>query len=125
MILISAIALLALSLGWVLWPLCAQQPDGLDGDEALEDLREQRLGLYRQIKELDFDHAVGKVASDQYLAQRSELQHGALLLVRRAEELEAGADGLDAAVEALVQRRQSMAEGHMAGAHAEAAQGHA
>ncbi len=122
MTLAVALALFGAALGLVLLPLLRTDADGPEArNETLEDLLEQRLSVYMQIKELDFDHRLGKVSGEDYPAQREALRQRALAILQRAEVLENRAvNPLDDEVEREIQERLARQEPASGGPVAEA-----
>lgn len=55
----------------------------------LAEALEARNYAYEAIKELDLEHELGKVSDDDYAAQRAELVHEAVALVKQLDALEA------------------------------------
>lgn len=80
---LTAIVVLALVLvGMVVTPLLRRTPDPDDFDEPLP-LEETRQGqALLAIKDLDFDHATGKISEDDYLAMKGRFTADALAALR-------------------------------------------
>jgi tetratricopeptide (TPR) repeat protein len=83
---IAAIALPALAL--VLWPLLrgGRKPAGIlpiPVDEGRLDLEEEKTGIYRALRELEFDHEAGHLSDDDYreLRDRYEARAAEILSV--------------------------------------------
>ncbi len=80
---LAAIIVLGLVLiGMVMTPLLRRTPDPDDLDEPLP-LEETRQGqALLAIKDLDFDHATGKISEDDYLALKGRFTSAALAALR-------------------------------------------
>ena len=50
-------------------------------------LHERKEQLYASIKELEFDHSVGKLSDDEYLRQRGALEDQAVGVLRELDQL--------------------------------------
>lgn len=102
---LAAILVLVLpALGLVLYPLFRTRLAGrgevalpVEPDRGLE-LREEKAGIYRAIKELEFDHEIGHVSEDDYRASRDRYEARAAQIVIALDALppapvDAPADG--------------------------------
>ena len=67
-------------------------------------LETSKARLYESIRDLDFDHATGKLNEDDYRELRASLLRQAADVVRQLDVLE-GADALDEAIEAMLATR--------------------
>ncbi len=66
-------------------------------------LTEQKEQLYASIKELEFDHSLGKMSAEDYTAVRGGLETEAVEVLQHLDELESGEDAsarIDARIEA-------------------------
>jgi RNA polymerase subunit RPABC4/transcription elongation factor Spt4 len=66
----------ALVVGFVLYPVFAEERRGALGESAealaLRDLEDKKARLYTAIKDLDFEKAAGKVSNEDYESARSD-----------------------------------------------------
>jgi hypothetical protein len=76
--LIFALLLALFVLAWIIMPLLTREPkrEGAEDDPLLEKQRERLLIYYerilRNIRDLDEDHALEKIAEDEYTRERAE-----------------------------------------------------
>ena len=61
----------------------------------LLELTERKEQLYASIKELEFDHSLGKISPRDYEALRDGLEVDAVVVLRHLDELEVGGDTVD------------------------------
>ena len=59
------------------------------------ELTERKEQLYASIKELEFDHSLGKISPRDYEALRDGLEVEAVVVLRHLDELEVGGDTVD------------------------------
>lgn len=94
MILITEIAILALTLLFIAYPLLnrqASQVVGGDVEESeLTDLLYKKESAYIALKDLDFDHKMGKIDDTDYLEMKSRFEAEAVALLGRIDDLAAG-----------------------------------
>jgi hypothetical protein len=94
MILIIEIAILALTLLFIAYPLLnrrASQVVGGDVEESeLTDLLYKKESAYIALKDLDFDYKTGKIDAADYQEMKSRFETDAVALLGRIDELEAG-----------------------------------
>jgi len=88
---------MALVLGAVLYlgyPLLASAPGvpGLDSAEPARQLLERKEQVYAAIKEIEFDHSLGKLPSEDYQRHRQQLGSEAVSLLQQLDQLD-GRDG--------------------------------
>ncbi len=104
---LAAIIMLALVLiGMVMSPLLRKTSDPDDFDEPLP-LEETRRGqALLAIKDLDFDHATGKISEDDYLAMKGRFTADALAALRQEP-----ADSADPAEQLIAARRAALESG--------------
>lgn len=73
---VFALLLALFVLAWVLMPLFSREKAQAEGDPLPEKQRERLLVYYerilRNIRDLDEDHALEKIAEDEYLRERAE-----------------------------------------------------
>jgi hypothetical protein len=94
---------------WPLWPAKrAVKTAGVDASP----LEAQRESLYTQIKELDMDHATGKVNDEDYAPMRAELVAQAAAVLKQIDGVETAAPATSSAaaqadeVEAMIAARR-------------------
>ena len=101
MILITEIAILALTLLCIAYPLFnrrAAQGAGTDVEESeFTDLLYKKEAAYIALKDLDFDHKMGKIDDADYLEMKSRFEAEAVALLGRIDDLEAGVSAKKAA----------------------------
>ncbi len=93
---VALTALIALPIAvFVLWPLLRRKP-GLPGilpvtaaDDREGELSEEKLAVYRALKELEFDHQAGHLSDDDYQALRSRYEARAAEVLKELDQLEA------------------------------------
>ena len=87
------------------------------GDRRLSALQADREAILTMIREIEMDHAMGKIGADDYQAQRASLVARGSAVLREIDALGgAGAPGgMDAAIEAAVAARRSHAPAQSAG----------
>ncbi|HIC87971.1 MAG TPA: zinc ribbon domain-containing protein [Anaerolineae bacterium] len=90
---IVAILLALVAIGVVLWPLFhAQRWEAggaavdADADVTLADLEAQRDAIYQQIKDLEFDFRVGKIAEEDYRFFDKQLRIQAAGILKALDE---------------------------------------
>jgi hypothetical protein len=112
-VVVGALLLLGIAIAAVAWPLiqerrCQGQDeaagDALTETDALVELYAQRDSIYQAIRELRFDHQVGKVSDADYEAFDSHLRGNAAAVLKQIDALKkAEADpALDASLEAEI-----------------------
>jgi hypothetical protein len=108
---ILAAALSAAALFAVAYPLLARArsaPVEVSSQEQLEELLAQRDNAYQALRELNFDHQVGKITDEDYVAFESNLKVNAADSLRRLDGWEAQADDdLDLALESIIAARKA------------------
>lgn len=100
-VIVGGLLLLAMAVAVVAWPLLRERRDGqavyeaeLTADAVLEldplvELQEQRDAVYQAIKDLEFDHQVGKVAEADYQAFDAQLKEQAVGILKQIDALRA------------------------------------
>lgn len=77
---------------WVSYPILRSQKTGISGDssfkEGLLDLEIQKEEVYAAIKEMEFDHQMGKLSKEDYQNLRNKYTTKAVGSLRKIEELE-------------------------------------
>ena len=86
LLVVVALALVVLLVGAPLrrGPQAAESTERIER-EALEAARD---GKYRELRELELDHATGKVGEEDFRAQDRELRGEAVAILRRLDELD-------------------------------------
>ena len=90
MIEIVLFAMASATLAFILLPMLRPQARLALGDENVEDLFLSKERVYANIKDLDFDHQVGKIGSEDYLAMRQALKGEAEVILERIDQLKGG-----------------------------------
>lgn len=85
--------------------------------ERLDDLLADRDAAFQALRELNFDHRVGKITDEDFVAFEAHLKLNAAACLRALDEWEQGADGaIEDVVERAVQaRKQTLIRTGMAG----------
>lgn len=100
MILITEIAILALTLLFIAYPLLNRrvaQIAGADVEESeLTDLLYKKESVYIALKDLEFDHKMGKIDDADYLEMKSRFEAEAVALLERIDEMESGVSAKNA-----------------------------
>ncbi len=107
--LIFALLLSLVALAYVVMPLLTKQPPLLPvDDDRLADLLARKDSTMRAIKELEFDHQVGKIGAEDYLRFNQRLRRQAIGLIQQLEKITPESTALDEKLEeAIAQRRQA------------------
>jgi len=94
---------------YVVLPLLTQQPPLLPvDDDRLADLLARKDSALRAIKELEFDHQVGKINAEDYLRFNQRLSRQAIVLIQQLEKITPESTALDEQLEqAIASRRQA------------------
>jgi hypothetical protein len=112
-----AIALLLslAALAFVLWPLFSAKvkPYHTENDE-LSELLVRKGGIMAAIKDLEFDHQVGKVSEEDYQRFDARLRRQAIIYMQQIEKIAPQATGLEDALEAEIARQRRIANGKAA-----------
>ncbi len=116
MFIVLAILLSAIALFAVAYPIIARsgaaQPSSTPAEETLEELLAQREAAFQALRELSFDHRVGKITDEDFVAFEANLKLHAADTLRALDRWEAQADaGLDDALEQAVRARRSALRG--------------
>jgi cytochrome c-type biogenesis protein CcmH/NrfG len=79
---------------YALAPLFQQGGNGRlswkEAQSTLERLYEEKERLYLNLAELDFEHASGKIADDEYESSREEILREAVSILEKIERIEKG-----------------------------------
>ncbi len=109
---ILALALSLAALYWVVRPLFDRAPAPvLVEDDRLTDLLGRKDAVMAAIKDLEFDHKVGKLSEEDYRRYDQRLRRQAIGLIQQIEQVAPQSTSLDAALEAeIAHRRKVQAE---------------
>lgn len=110
---VGALLLLGIAVLAIAWPLIQERRGVVDAELAIEllpaadpllELHAQRDAIYQAIRELRFDHQVGKVSETDFAAFDAQLRGQAARVLQQIDELrQAEADpALDASLEAEI-----------------------
>jgi hypothetical protein len=107
--LILALLVSLAALFYVIGPLVAKQPPLLQvEDDRMADLLARKDSALRAIKELEFDHQVGKIDAADYQRLNDRLRRQAITLLQQLEQITPLSAALDEQLEAeIAQRRQA------------------
>lgn len=107
--LIFALLVSLAALFYVIGPLVTKQPPLLQvEDDRLTDLLARKDSALRAIKELEFDHQVGKIDAEDYQRLNQRLSRQAITLMQQLEQITPASVALDEQLEAeIAQRRQA------------------
>lgn len=107
--LILALLVSLAALFYVIGPLVAKQPPLLQvEDDRFADLLARKDSALRAIKELEFDHQVGKIDAADYQRLNDRLRRQAITLLQQLEQITPLSTALDEQLEAeIAQRRQA------------------
>lgn len=86
-------AVLALVLFFIAWPLARKEAVAAEGELAesdLSDLLYRKDAAYAALKDLEFDHAAGKIDDDDYKEMRTRFEKEALSILKRVEDHKKG-----------------------------------
>jgi hypothetical protein len=106
-LMLGAAALLAIA-----YPILVKgrtaQTASLSTQERLEELLAQRDAAYQALRELSFDHRLGKITDEDFTAFEANLKHTAAEALRALDEFERAADiDLDSYLERTVAARKA------------------
>lgn len=102
-----ALLLSLAALAYVILPLLVKQPPLLQvEDDRLTDLLVRKDSALRAIKELEFDHQVGKISEEDYQRFNQRLSRQAISLIQQLEKITPESATLDAQLEAEIARRR-------------------
>jgi len=103
-----ALALTLLVAAFVARPLLERFGETAEAVEATDALIAQREAALTELRDLDFDHATGKVGDDDYTEQRARLvAKGATVLRQLAERKDAPATEPEDEIEQLITVRRA------------------
>lgn len=93
---------------FVLQPFLEQRTLRAKQVSEAEALMAERESLLIALRDLDFDHATGKITTDDYASQRAELVARGVVVLKRLDALGASAPAsLDDEIEQAVARRRA------------------
>ncbi|MEZ4616656.1 MAG: zinc ribbon domain-containing protein [Caldilineaceae bacterium] len=103
MTLLLALLLALAVLGFVLWPLFRSTvPLINDEDERFTELLARKDRSLRTLKELEFDHQVGKISDEDYQRLQERLSRQAIVLIQQVEKITPATTAMEAALEAEI-----------------------
>jgi hypothetical protein len=107
-----ALLLSVAALAFVLWPLFSAKvkPYHTENDE-LAELLVRKEGIMAAIKDLEFDHRVGKVSEEDYQRFDARLRRQAIVYMQQIEKVAPETAGLEDALEAEIARQRHTANG--------------
>jgi hypothetical protein len=90
---------------------------GTAADHRLSALQAEREAVLTMIREIEMDHAMGKIGADDFQAQRADLVVRGSAVLRELDALggETASEDVDAAIEAAVAARRGRAPAKGAG----------
>lgn len=107
--LILALVLSAAALAWVIWPLTRHAPAPLIvEDDRLAVLLGRKDAVMAAIKDLEFDHKVGKLSEEDFERYEQRLRRQAIGLIQQIEQVAPESTSLDATIEAEISRRRKV-----------------
>ncbi len=109
LLVVSALVLVAAVVAFVVYPLIRPQRAPLDGiSNQSEELRRRRDRIYAELRELEFDHRVGKVSDEDYADARDQLETEAARILQAIDvELKAIDDEIERQVRHLRESRRA------------------
>lgn len=112
MFIVLAILLSAIALFAVAYPIIlrsnSSRPAAAAAQETLDELLAQRDAAFQALRELNFDHRVGKITDEDFVAFEAHLKQVAADALRALDAWEAEADDkLDRAIERAVRQRRA------------------
>jgi hypothetical protein len=88
LVVVAAAAVVSLAV-WIFAPLFStgRGPESLApaGDDAIDDLMQEKESAYRAILDLEFDHTLGKVNDTDYAVLRSQHETEAIAALRKLD----------------------------------------
>jgi hypothetical protein len=110
-----ALLLSLAALAFVLWPLFSAKvkPYHTENDE-LAELLVRKEGIMAAIKDLEFDHRVGKVSEEDFQRFDARLRRQAIIYMQQIEKIAPETTGLEDALEAEIARQRRTDNGKAA-----------
>lgn len=106
-----ALLLAALAILYVAWPLLRPTGRVVESDDSpLAELIHRKDTLLLSIKDLEFDRETGKLTAADFLRLDQRLRQQAIALLRQIEQTMPNMTGLEAELEAAIQRQRQVAE---------------
>jgi hypothetical protein len=110
MIWLSCAALVAIAGFYVLVPLFAESKTAIDiellAETELDRLLDRKAMIYRNVKDLDFEHAMGRLSDADYGALEADYKNDAAILLQKVDQLGAS-EGLDETIEKDIAARKA------------------
>lgn len=108
-----ALVLSLAALIFVIWPFLANKvaPYHVEDDE-LNELVVRKDGVMSAIKDLEFDHRVGKITDEDFQRFDARLRRQAVAYMQQIEKLSPEMAGMDASIEAEINRYRRTTNGH-------------
>jgi len=108
------LALLALVVFGVAYPFMARRGLYDEAPSTTEGLLAEREAILLALRDLDFDHSVGKIAPEDYAAQRAELVARGVAVLKQLDiqGLSAVETSVDEAIEQAIARRRQTPTAH-------------
>ncbi len=109
LLVVSAVILVVAVVAFVVYPLIRPQRSPLDGASSQsEELLRRRDRVYTELRELEFDHRVGKVTDEDYAEAREQLETEAARILQAIDvELKAIDDEIERQVRRLREGRRA------------------
>lgn len=105
--LLLALLISLAALAYVLWPLFTQQPVALlVEDDRLTELLARKDSTLHALKDLEFDHQVGKLSEEDFTRFYERLSRQALVLIGQIEKVTPEINALDEALEAEITKQR-------------------
>jgi hypothetical protein len=106
-----ALLLAALAIVYVAWPLLRPTSQVALGDDSpLAELIHRKDTLLLSIKDLEFDRETGKLTPADFMRLDQRLRQQAIALLRQIEQTMPNMTGLEAELEAAIQRQRRVAD---------------
>ena len=103
----------ALALAFTVWPLLNREPRLPAADDSpVADLIARKDALLRSLKEIEFDHTMGKLSDEDFQRLDGTLRRQAVTLLKQIEKVSPELAVHDAAIEAAVAERRGRPAGH-------------
>jgi len=110
MVWFACAALVIASGGYVLYPLFREpkgSPEtGIPDEMELDRLLDRKAVIYRNIKDLEFEHAMGRLSDADYRRLEADYKNDAALILQKLDQLGASED-LDNAIEKDIAARKA------------------
>lgn len=111
--LVAALLTAALAVGWVVRPLFAPHPPPPPPvDERLAALLARKEAVLAAIRDLEFDHKVGKLTEEDFARYDARLRRQAIVLLQQIEQIDPVSPGSDEALEVEIASRRAARNQH-------------